>query len=894
MLNAWTQFSGYSFGTISERVKLVPAINLPVSGSNTVTYSVISGSLPGGLRIEGNQIVGTPYEVPRVTEYTFCIRQTDGTNISDRTYKITVEGADSPEFSTPAGDLAIGENNQFFVMDSSYVDYQIQAFDADLATGQTLSYFIASGDGELPPGLTLTKDGRIVGLIKPVISIKPTDGNGTYDNSYFDAVAFDFAYRPTNGFDSYIYDTVFFDYSLASQGPRKLNRNYEFVVSVTDGDVTPSTTVSTTGSTVNVTGSVIGDTLTVTSGSGIVAGMTLYSNSFGFIPDTKILSFGTSGTSGTGGGGTYKLSAPQVNNIAPLTVLSLSNETYVTSYVAKRKFKIFVVGDDYFRADNTTWLDSTGLFTADVTYLRAPIWLTPANLGTYRANNYVTLILDIYDTGEIIYTLEELNPDNTPSTLPPGMEFDLTTAEVYGTIPYQPAITKVYTFTVTATRFGDKGDQAISSRTFTVRVIGEVDSVITWNTAQDLGTINANFVSTLKVEATTTVPNAVVLYTVVSGSLPPGLSLDLNGEIVGKVNQYATLDGNVVIKPGLTTFDNNAFSLDGGTTTVDRVYTCTILARDQLGYSATTRTFTITIETPNQLTFSNIRTKPFLNLTQRAIWKDFINNTTVFTPGSIYRPNDPNFGVQSDLSLLVYAGIETSASAKYISAIGLNHKRKRFHFGSVKKAVAVIPGTTDQVYEVVYVEMIDPLESNGKVLPKQLKKLSLQPNTIRTDNSTSIWETGFTPSTDANKLAKLAVEAPIAVRPDPIITTDSTGYQISNPNADTYFPSSVSIWRDRIKNWADDDLNGLASERNYLPLWMRSIQPGGKQELGFQLAVPLCYCKLGMADDIILNIKFSGFDFKVLDYTADRYIIDSVEGSTGDKYLVFKNDRITV
>jgi hypothetical protein len=75
---------------------------------------------------------------------------------------------------------------------------------------------------------------------------------------------------------------------------------------------------------------------------------------------------------------------------------------------------------------------------------------------------------------------------------------------------------------------------------------------------------------------------------------------------------------------------------------------------------------------------------------------------------------------------------------------------------------------------------------------------------------------------------------------------------------------------------------------------MRSIQPGGKQELGFQLAVPLCYCKLGAADDIILNIKFSGFDFKVLDYTADRYIIDSVEGSTGDKYLVFKNDRITV
>jgi hypothetical protein len=75
---------------------------------------------------------------------------------------------------------------------------------------------------------------------------------------------------------------------------------------------------------------------------------------------------------------------------------------------------------------------------------------------------------------------------------------------------------------------------------------------------------------------------------------------------------------------------------------------------------------------------------------------------------------------------------------------------------------------------------------------------------------------------------------------------------------------------------------------------MRSIQPGTRQELDFQLAVPLCYCKVGTADDIMLNIKFSGFDFKLLDYTADRYIIDVVGDEIGDKYLVFRNDRITV
>ena len=112
----------------------------------------------------------------------------------------------------------------------------------------------------------------------------------------------------------------------------------------------------------------------------------------------------------------------------------------------------------------------------------------------------------------------------------------------------------------------------------------------------------------------------------------------------------------------------------------------------------------------------------------------------------------------------------------------------------------------------------------------------------------------------------------------------------------------IKIWRERLKNWSGKDGNGntisFANERNYLPLWMRSIQPGTRKELDFQLAVPICYCKVGTADDIILNIKnyinTTNFSFNQLDYTADRYIIDSVEGLTADKYLVFRNDRITI
>jgi hypothetical protein len=97
-----------------------------------------------------------------------------------------------------------------------------------------------------------------------------------------------------------------------------------------------------------------------------------------------------------------------------------------------------------------------------------------------------------------------------------------------------------------------------------------------------------------------------------------------------------------------------------------------------------------------------------------------------------------------------------------------------------------------------------------------------------------------------------------------------------------------------VSNWQDRLSQVGSTERNYLPLWMRSIQEGTKAEVGFKLAVPLCYCKVGTAADIILNIKYSKFDFTMLDYTVDRYIIDAVEGDATDKYLVFKNDRITV
>jgi hypothetical protein len=95
--------------------------------------------------------------------------------------------------------------------------------------------------------------------------------------------------------------------------------------------------------------------------------------------------------------------------------------------------------------------------------------------------------------------------------------------------------------------------------------------------------------------------------------------------------------------------------------------------------------------------------------------------------------------VQTNLKMIAFAGIETVEAAKFVSAMGLNHRKKRFNFGSVKKAYAIYPGTNRVVYEVVYVEIIDPLEANNAVLSKTFLNTSADPKVVTIDSSNNIW-----------------------------------------------------------------------------------------------------------------------------------------------------------
>jgi len=836
LVSFWTEPNNKQIANLAERrtVTLPLPINLNFLSLDNynVTVSHISGDLPAGLRLENDKLVGTPYEVVRDTEYTFVLRATQyGVNV-DRTYKILITGPDDPIWLTAPGLLPVGSNQAFFIVDSIPLDFQLDAFDPDLIAGDELEFFLEAG--ELPPGIQLTPDGRLVGIVEPILALEKAASSGYYDSNNYSGYPYDFSIRPDNGYDSFFYDSVTFDKALPANPPKKLNRYYEFMIRISDGD---------------------GE--------------------------------------------------------------------------AERTFQIYVVGDDFLAADNTIMQVANGLFTADITYIRAPIWITPANLGYKRANNFVTIFLDVIDpnpyTGVIQYQLLPNNPDNTPSVLPTGLQLDESNGEIAGTVPYQPAITLEFNFTVRARRFVLNSEEIeFRDKTFKLTLLGEIDSVLTWTTPSDLGNLDSNYISVLKISATSNIPNSYLLYTLENGSLPPGLRLNFDGEIIGFVRSYKT-----ETLPGLTTFDSNQFRLDSNTTRIDREFKFTAKVRDNFGFSAITREFSITVTDPKNKFFSNVYMQPFLSEAKRLEYQGIVSNNNIIDYNFLYRPNDPAFGVQDTMRMLVYAGIETKTLDYYMSAMAVHHKKKKYKLGEIKTALAKTPGTNDVIYEVVYIEVIDPNENNNG---KTRKKVN-----INTNNAITVDKSNYDISNDSREFIN-PTNLEVTTRqqgiqnylflPNFVVSTRESEYIVSLPvtvilrdgsevstgsvTVGSYDPfrfkprfentmkvSSTFNFADQtkenvkyisnIKNMRDQIRSIGETERNYLPLWMRSTQGASVAELGFVKAIPLCYCLPGTSGNIIAALNFNNIDFKQFLFEGDRFIINGTVGDSNEKYLLFHN-----
>jgi hypothetical protein len=596
-----------------------------VSITNNVTYKIINGKLPGGLVTNNDGIIyGTPYSVGETIRSQFTVRATNSDGVTDRTFYIDTQGPTDPVWLTPSGILPLGVNNQYYTINKQFVDYQLSAEYDRLPPGQKLRYYINEKDGLLPPGLSLTEDGRIVGQITDKLKITyKGSSDGGYDKEAYDGFPFD--------------HVTMIDNSVASSA-RSIAKFYDFYVSVTDSVAT-----------------------------------------------------------------------------------------------SRRRFSIKVEDPSSLRADNTYIHGDTGEYTTDASFLLSPQWLTPANLGIVRANNKQVIKLDSYDFNNFVgptrydWTTPKFNQDGSVSKHPPNFQLDINSGTLSATLPYQPAYSLAYSFTVWVTKTDNQtGEETATARTFTLTVKGDVESTIEFITDTKAGTIATGYQSELRIEAKHTASNYNIEYYLVKGRLPVGLSLLKDGTIAGRVAYDSIITFDRAI------YGYHVFKLDGDTTTLDNRLNFTVQATDVYRQSSIEKDFYIENTEIDLTRYTGIYTEPLLSVAQRKIYSSFITDPYTFNSALLYRPNDPSFGRQEKIRLYIEHGIQQVNIANYYDVLYTYFYKKRFLFGTVKfnKATDI---NGNYVYDIVYVELVDTLANKDKQTirgPVTVGKTIAYPNSV--------------------------------------------------------------------------------------------------------------------------------------------------------------------
>ena len=101
---------------------------------------------------------------------------------------------------------------------------------------------------------------------------------------------------------------------------------------------------------------------------------------------------------------------------------------------------------------------------------------------------------------------------------------------------YKRQVEVDYNFTIRANRTISSELNVFTDQAFTMKVIGELDIGIAFTTPETVGTLKANIPSLLNVEAVTDEANRVLSYSVTGGSLPTGITLSEQGNLIGTID----------------------------------------------------------------------------------------------------------------------------------------------------------------------------------------------------------------------------------------------------------------------------------------------------------------------------------------------------------------------
>jgi len=506
-----------------------------------------------------------------------------------------------------------------------------------------------------------------------------------------------------------------------------------------------------------------------------------------------------------------------------------------TSY-ADQGNSIFVYSADYWRISNSSiTIDMTTLggypLTADNSASRRPIFKTASDLGTFRHDNAIVVKIDVEDFDPLQANLEY---SVISGSMPAGVSINLGSGEIYGTLARQVAIETDYTFTIRANRVVATGINVFTDQIFTMKVIGEIDIGIAFITNADLGTLPADIPSTLSIIAIADETNRVLTYSVTSGSLPTGITLSPHGNLIGTIDPSDFTDST-------------------------RAYTFTVTVSDQYQSAATSKEFTLNIDIPyTTIEYGNM-TGHSTSFIDQNIFYSIAQDPNINSPEYIYRPDDKNFGMKLNPEMLMMAGLQAQTLTAFQEQMEQNHAPKTLYFGDLKTAVAKENNIIK--YEIVYIEMKDKLVNKDGIAISS--SVSLRTDVAKPMLGPRAGTVNLT--TDGNNV-NITTSSGLSFS-----TAGSKVRYTGNITADldyiaTLYPNAVANMRSRMKTLGH-------KEWDHLPLWMKTTQSDSKAPLGFVLAVPICYCKVGTSALLKKRISDKGLIFRNIDFIVDRYQI---------------------
>lgn len=789
----WNTATG-SIGTFPAAIAIIP-IELsasPVSPATSVTYKLLSGKLPNGLTFSETGIIsGIPNLVPENTVTTFVIRVTDNLqNIRDRTFSMTITGTETPKFTTTAGTL-------FTQPDSIWVEYPIQY--SNPIAGNTVNIRLLQGT--LPPGLEINEAGLIRGYPKPPI----TNVNLPLINTTVVSIS-------SNVLTSFTVQGFSVGRPITFSGAIIGGLNAETTYYIRE--------VFLTSNSFTISALPNGPILPL-------------DNSVGFMPATlPVITRGqptvqsytfTLQLSSLLGSDTETYSIVVANQNAPASIGGGNNppNTRVPAIYNTRP-PTFNINNDDLNYDYYVLPANTSGNTYPIT--------TPAYIGKFTSDNQFTfkILGHDFDGNQLKYTFADL---------PLGLYGDPVTGWVTGNPIISDNSISDFTFSV-STYKSSNPSIATPFYNFSFIITNDIVGDVVWKTDSTLKSITNGTVSVERVEA---ISDVSLNYRLVSGMLPPNLSLLDNGEI----------SGAVAYQP------STAFLPTGS----KPKYTFTIEAYSELFPVVNSqKTFEWVVDIVNNQPTDTLYIKCAPSEKDRDLLASLLNNQIIFPTEYLYRPTDNNFGKSSSVVYEHAYGIYANDLNSYVAAITKNHYWRQITLGEIKTAIAR-NDDGEIIYEVVYSEVIDNLVNlSGESVSKEIYwprpiSLSLGPWYTSVENLFTSYEL-------------------------PAYYTSLTPGEARN-----LYPNSLINMRQQVS-----DVLGQVLNTDIYPKWMTSQQRNGSST-GFIPAWVICYTKPGFSEIIKNNIETYWVDELKRPYTLNM-INFKIDRFTVDKSMTYNYDTV--